>query len=245
MRKPSPDNQRDDSEIKLGDALSPKADADTADAGDRQQQTQGKSNGSQYVVRAFKASIEWIDRRSTLVMALATAVIAILTGFYVHYARAQWQIMTKALGVNERAWVFGRLVEAPYVRTPEGLFAVRIALHNSGKSPAFSAIHGIECSLKPEPPGEVVSEPTESFIPNNVTEKEAVPAKHTCWRLSRETLAQMIKDNKPVYLWLLIRYKDPFTDEGQFRFTQQCWIQHPPMPGGKVEPCGPGMHKFL
>jgi hypothetical protein len=62
------------------------------------------------VGRGILATINWIDAKGAFITALTTVVIAVLTFFYVHYSRAQWQVMndqrqamTIANGINAQA----------------------------------------------------------------------------------------------------------------------------------------------
>jgi hypothetical protein len=55
---------------------------------------------TQYVMRTLKATrrgivavVNWTDAKAGFITALATVIIAVLTGFYVHYSRAQWKVM--------------------------------------------------------------------------------------------------------------------------------------------------------
>jgi hypothetical protein len=66
--------------------------------------TAAQRHYAQYVVRALKATgrgivafVNWTDKKGGFITALATVVIAILTAFYVHYSRAQWQTMRDQL----------------------------------------------------------------------------------------------------------------------------------------------------
>jgi len=43
------------------------------------------------------AVVRWSDTNNGFITALATVVIAILTGIYVHYSRAQWKVMRDQL----------------------------------------------------------------------------------------------------------------------------------------------------
>jgi hypothetical protein len=51
----------------------------------------------------FKARIQsspsrcWTDQKGPFIAALATVVIAVLTGIYVHYSHAQWRVMRDQL----------------------------------------------------------------------------------------------------------------------------------------------------
>jgi hypothetical protein len=50
------------------------------------------------VWRAFTAVINWLDKNDGAVTAIATIAIAVLTAYYVHYARGQWNVMQGQLG---------------------------------------------------------------------------------------------------------------------------------------------------
>lgn len=47
--------------------------------------------------RATMRVVNWLDEKGPFVTAVATVVIAVLTAFYVHYSRAQWQVMRDQL----------------------------------------------------------------------------------------------------------------------------------------------------
>ena len=46
---------------------------------------------------ATKRGVNWIDSKGPLMTTLATITIAVLTGIYVHYSRAQWKVMSGQL----------------------------------------------------------------------------------------------------------------------------------------------------
>jgi hypothetical protein len=46
---------------------------------------------------AIVAVVNWIDLKGPFVTAVATVAIAVLTGFYVHYSRAQWSVIRDQL----------------------------------------------------------------------------------------------------------------------------------------------------
>jgi hypothetical protein len=67
---------------------------------DEQEKAKQTRRYTQYVVRALKgtgrgivAFVNWTDEKDGFITALATVVIAVLTAFYVHYSRGQWQTM--------------------------------------------------------------------------------------------------------------------------------------------------------
>lgn len=78
--------------------------ADTTKPKEEQEQTKQHRKYTQYVMRLLKAMgrgfiavVNWIDAKGPFVTAIATVLIAGLTGAYVHYSRAQWKVMTDQL----------------------------------------------------------------------------------------------------------------------------------------------------
>jgi hypothetical protein len=55
-------------------------------------------------MRPLKALVTWLDVHDGAVTALATVVIALLTFFYVRYARKQWEVMGQQLGEMVRQY---------------------------------------------------------------------------------------------------------------------------------------------
>jgi len=196
-------------------------------------------------------------RRLGGVVTFITALAALLTA---GNTWRQAKLLERSVGItqaafdlNERAWVFGGVAGRPFVRTPEGTLAANIALQNSGKSPAFYVFHALECSLDAIPPNRVSGEARELLVPNSQTFKEASPNRLTCWN-SREIVQRATREQRPIYMWLWIQYRDPYTRPDVLRFTLQCWKQHPPIGRaptnspvgqGPTELCPPGLQKFI
>lgn len=84
-------------------AANPQA-TDVTRSADKQEKVEQHHFYAQYVVRPLKtvgrgiiAVVNWTDENNGFVTALATVAIAILTGVYVHYSRAQWKVMRDQL----------------------------------------------------------------------------------------------------------------------------------------------------
>jgi len=65
-----------------------------------QEEPEQQRHYAQHAMRVLKAIgratiivVNWIDEKGPFVTAIATVVITVLTGFYVHYSRAQWRTM--------------------------------------------------------------------------------------------------------------------------------------------------------
>src|ERR1700724_3620772 len=78
--------------------------ADPTKADNEEKNPKQPHNYAQHVMRPIKAIgrgiagvINWLDAKDGVVTAVATVVIAILTGYYVHYAKEQWRIMSGQL----------------------------------------------------------------------------------------------------------------------------------------------------
>jgi hypothetical protein len=82
---------------------SAKPKTESAHANGEQNKPKQRRNYSKYIVRALKAGREcaveragkfvvWADAKHGFITALATIVIAFLTGVYVYYSQKQWQI---------------------------------------------------------------------------------------------------------------------------------------------------------
>ena len=77
---------------------------DATQPDNKEQQPKQHRDYSEYVMRPLKAVgratiivVNWLDEKGPFVTAIATVIIAILTGFYVHYSRAQWKVMRDQL----------------------------------------------------------------------------------------------------------------------------------------------------
>jgi hypothetical protein len=76
----------------------------TTPPNNKQQQPKQNRKYPEYVMRPLKAVgqsviavVNWTDKNDGFITALATVVIAVLTGIYVHYSRAQWKVMRDQL----------------------------------------------------------------------------------------------------------------------------------------------------
>jgi hypothetical protein len=146
----------------------------TSKAPEKQGQAKQYRNYSKYIVRTLKACgrglvnvINWLDAKGGFVTAIATVVIAILTGVYVHYSRAQWRVMRdqlpelhtsaeaakraadtagRELELSERPWVSADLtLVGPLVFDKDGAHVTaRLSLKNSGHSPAVRGFYNID-----------------------------------------------------------------------------------------------------
>ncbi len=101
---PEPNNDADQSSYDLeGSGAIPLA----TYAAKSHQHSEGPLNNSyaaKYAVRALKAveqgtlkTVNWIDSKGPFISAIATVVIAFLTGVYVHWSHAQWSVMNSQL----------------------------------------------------------------------------------------------------------------------------------------------------
>lgn len=101
--KPSEHDNQSRQNLENDEALSPRL-PDAASANKEQQEPKQHQYRAKKIVTALKAvgmgivrTINWLNAKAGFVTALATIVIAILTGFYVHYSRAQWTVMRDQL----------------------------------------------------------------------------------------------------------------------------------------------------
>src|SRR5437762_8225048 len=73
------------------------------------EQTEGAGGGGSRWWQRIRQAVGWINRHGTLVTALitalATVVIAVLTGFYVYYSGKQWETMQQSNEHAYRAWL--------------------------------------------------------------------------------------------------------------------------------------------
>jgi hypothetical protein len=70
------------------------------DPNEHKEQSKHDSKYAEYIMWPFKTVgrwfmyvVMWLDENDGAVTAVATIVIAVLTGFYVHYAKVQWKAM--------------------------------------------------------------------------------------------------------------------------------------------------------
>lgn len=145
--------------------------------------------------------------------------------------KKQVGVMEQGLDTTERAWVLPSLT-GPRL-TPEGdsvLWDVEVLLRNTGKTPAFVEF-AADSSLEPKPP-EVRGYESGIVIAPGEAENPALP--HII-RLSHPTKAELpdvAGGSRTLYVWILVRYKDPIRDD---RFTQFCSIYYPRY--GRFGPC--------
>lgn len=141
---------------------------DTIPPDNKKQQSGQNRNYSKYTMRPLKAAgravlavVDWTDKNNGFVTALATVVIAILTGIYVHYSRAQWKVMrdqlpelhTSAeaaesaantaaaqLEFAERPWIDANIsLSGPLSwNVNGGNITLKIIFRNTGHSPSLS-----------------------------------------------------------------------------------------------------------
>ena len=139
--------------------------------GIQKQQAKQHRTYAKYMVRALQATgrgivaaVNWVDQKGPFVTALATAVIAVLTGIYVHYSSAQWKAMRDQLPLLQKSADaadsaarianrnaddserFFRLQNRPFITvskleqtTPleSGDSRISLSTHNSGRTPAL------------------------------------------------------------------------------------------------------------
>jgi hypothetical protein len=153
-------HNQSDQDLEKGGA-SPKT-ADPTKAAEKQGQTKQYRNYSQYVVRPLKAFgrgtlkvVNWLDAKGGFVTAVATVAIAVLTGFYVHYSRAQWKAMrdqlpelrrsadaaNASIRTSQQSYVTvgrqdGTVAEIVWPKNPEGKAGIVVYFRNNGHLPA-------------------------------------------------------------------------------------------------------------
>jgi|GEM_PF-5097858 len=156
----STNQQQPDSDLTEVRPLTPEA-ANPAQSDDEKQQPKYHRNYAQYVMRPLKAvghgfvkAVNWLDAKDGFVAALATVVIAVLTGYYVHYAKQQWGVMKgqltemtqqsaisqRQLELSERPWIDATIMlDGPLTWNINGAnLPVKVILSNTGHSPALS-----------------------------------------------------------------------------------------------------------
>ena len=101
---PNPDSTQSETSDNLKNGITSPESSNAPEAAKERPQSEQQPNYSQYVVRPLKAfsrgtvkTVNWLDDKAGFVTAVATVLIAILTGFYVHYSRAQWETMSGQL----------------------------------------------------------------------------------------------------------------------------------------------------
>jgi hypothetical protein len=104
VNTPHSDANHDESDSNLKQIATTPETTDTAQPNKEQQQPNQHRDYSQNVMRPLKAVgkatiriVNWLDDKGPFVTAIATVAIAVLTGFYVHYSRAQWRVMRDQL----------------------------------------------------------------------------------------------------------------------------------------------------
>lgn len=158
----NPESCHDESSNKLhGRTASPKP-TNSSKTAEEQPKSKENQHYSQYIMRPLKAfgrgtvkTVNWLNAKAGFVTAIATVLIAVLTGFYVHYSRAQWQVMNgqltqikagneiqgSELELSQRPWVDAQIsLEGPLRFDENGATVpLRFGLRNTGHSPAFAA----------------------------------------------------------------------------------------------------------
>jgi hypothetical protein len=167
---PNPNNGQSETGSNLDNAIAAPEPANSFKATEEEQHSEQQHRYSQYIMRLLKASgggtvrtVNWLDEKAGFVTAVATVLIAVLTGFYVHYSRAQWRTMqdeipllkssaqaaqsaadiaASALIASSRAWISptGAGLDRPLKL--HDIFEFFVQYSNPGKSPAMD-VHPI------------------------------------------------------------------------------------------------------
>ncbi len=147
---------------------------------------------------------------------------------YVVVSYLQWQAMItsndltrKALDANERAWVIGSIHDPK--TDAKGHFFFPFTLKNVGKSPAFHVKVSPAFTFDESPPDQ-------SRIDLGGSDALLGPgeAEQGVTDLAPE-LESAIRANRSFYVWILVRYSDPFAPK---RFTRECFQYVPPVGRG-------------
>jgi hypothetical protein len=154
INAPESDPDNDQPNYDLENIRSVPETTNASEAYNKPQQPKQHRNYSRHIIGPLKATgratlrvINRIDQKGPFVTAIATVLIAILTGFYVYYSRAQWSTMNRQLSQvqsQQRPWVsafkgFHNLIPSDLYDLPTFPDKVKasIKVTNTGQSPAF------------------------------------------------------------------------------------------------------------
>jgi hypothetical protein len=107
---PNSDHDTETSGGNLEGATAIPASTEGAEPHESQENSEQHSHPAEDVMRTLKAignglrnTVNWIDAKGPFITAASTVVIAVLTGFYVHYSRGQWVAMRESNKINKEA----------------------------------------------------------------------------------------------------------------------------------------------
>ncbi len=171
--------------------------------------------------------------RSDVIIAAATVGMLVATIGNVIVAcdqratmRGQLRLAERALDSTDRAWLIGAMSARD---ADDGLILAVVRFRNSGKAPAFYVRFRVvpaKTSAEPTielPLGGLGSEIT--LAPGDQIEPVALPL----IGISPTFAAQVRRGQGTLYVWLAIKYSDPFTGDPNVkdRYTQECWFYEP------------------
>ena len=170
--------------------------ADVADAVNGEHESCSQNKATEYrmrILETIKWPFAWFEGHQAAIAALATVVIAVLTAFYVHYARQQWVTMNasveearrandiagaasrqavETVSVENRAWLGERALDLIEL-APGKKAQMRAVFINSGRSAATDVHWTIRCLARdnpsPEAPtlGAIRPSAEQAVVPNS------------------------------------------------------------------------------
>ncbi len=149
-----------------------------------------------------------------------TILIFFVTGVYAFVSYLQWDISREALDANERAWLLGTAAKLEV--GPDGMLVISAAFKNFGKSPAFDVRHNVGITPVHAAPedGDALKGGSEIQLPpGGMVEKTGGPRPD----VTPEQIKLILAGRAQLFVWLRIRYRDPFTPSQRTRDTLECW----------------------
>jgi hypothetical protein len=142
----------------------------------------------------------------------------------------QWKTAERSVEITERAWLIGSTAELATTSGSKGV-TVAVRFTNSGKSPAFHVRHGIQATRDFAPPK--ISLPLGAASEVTVPPGGTITTTFLLPDITLDELQKIRAGVAPLFLWLAIRYSDPFSGDPNTkdRRTRECWVYSAPANG--------------
>ncbi len=129
------------------------------------------------------------------------------------------ELSQRALDFNQRAWLLA--TSAKLEVRQDGVLVIAITFKNFGKSPAFDVRHNVGITGVHVAPDDGEALKGGSQIP--LPEGGAVMAGGPRPDVTADQIKLIMSGAAPFYVWLRIKYVDPFSSADRTRDTLECW----------------------
>jgi hypothetical protein len=125
----------------------------------------------------------------------------------------------RAFDLNQRAWLMG--TGAKLEVRQDGVLVIATTFKNFGKSPAFDVRHNVGITGVHSAPddGDALKGGSEVHLPEGGTVTTAEPRPD----VTPDQVKLIVSGAAPFFVWLRIKYVDPFSSADQTRDTLECW----------------------